>query len=224
MSVCQALIQDTHNLSICTNLTDPSPIILVCTVIILLETKEVIVSDKITMRVAQYPDMDLIAEMIRSTAHWYESIVETKEYPKHFPDEAWKTRNFQLRDFYVAETPEGPVGAISLQYFDTYAYLGYCNLFEDACGEGNGEKMLAFAATLALLSQCDHLIMLCHPDADWAVKAIERFGFHQITNSKDEVLSFENGVMKPYYEEGFQLFQFNLQPLYHILHLHSRIN
>lgn len=72
-------------------------------------------SDKITMRVAQYPDMDRIAEMIRSTAHWYESIVESGEYPKHSPDEAWKTRNFQLRDFYVAETPSGPVVPIGLK-------------------------------------------------------------------------------------------------------------
>lgn len=89
-------------------------------------------------------------------------------------------------------------------------YLGYVYLHVDHVGRGLGRKLLDFARAEAARLDKDGLVLLAHPEADWAVKAYLRYGFRVLHAERTKILCWNDGWMKPYYEEGFHLFFYDL--------------
>lgn len=174
------------------------------------------------VREAQFEDMSVIAEFLRSSASWYEPFLSEEDMSEHNVDDKWMKENWLKRDFFVIEENEKPVGTVSLQVFDEIAYIGYCYVDANQCGKGYGRQLLAFAAQEALSRGARQMVLISHPKAKWAVKAYLRFGFRLLCKNREEVLSFHGGFLKDYYEEGFELYGYDLRPLADILHYHSQ--
>lgn len=167
------------------------------------------VTDTFSVRRAYFPEMKLIANFVRSSAHWYREILDPADMDEHDVDDQWATRNYKLRDFYLGLDGDTPVGTISLQYFKDVAYLGYIYLDVNQVGKGYGRKLMKFAESVARQKGMKAMALIAHPEATWACKAYLKYGFEVTEATKEGVLSWNGGVLAPYYEEGFQLYEFD---------------
>lgn len=164
------------------------------------------------IRPATRRDMDDIADFIRSTADWYRPFVDDEDMAEHDVPEAWKERNYRLRDFYLGEldadnaSDKESVGTVSLQYFGDYAYLGYVYLDVNHVGKGFGRQLLNFATRTARKNSMKGVYLIAHPKATWAIKAYLKYGFRCIETAREKILAWNDGALKNYYEEGFHLF------------------
>lgn len=160
---------------------------------------------------ARWNDMEDVVEIIRSSASWYEDIVEPEDMGDHLVDEAWARRNFPRRDFYVARLGDEAIGTITLQDVrDDHVYLGYVFLHEDRVGNGFGRDLLDFARDETRRRGRRSMVLIAHPDATWACRAYAKYGFEVVARNRDEMLAWQDGWLEPYLEEGFELYQYRL--------------
>lgn len=162
------------------------------------------------IRPARLEDMEHVAEFVSSSADWYRPIVDEKDMAEHDVDEEWARENFKKRDFYIGEYRGKPVGTISLQYFGDHAYLGYIYLDVNYVGRGFGQKLMRFAERQCKKRGLATMNLIAHPEAEWAKRAYLKYGFDIIETDKDSVLEWNDGALKPYYEEGFELYEYDL--------------
>lgn len=160
------------------------------------------------IRLAEWEDMETIANFIRSTAEWYSAICNKEDMTEHNVDENWKQVNFRRREFFISYANNEPVGTISLQHFGNYGYLGYIYLDKKHVGKRYGHILMSFIEQVAKDRGLEGLVLIAHPKATWATKAYEKFGFKEILTDKKSILEWQDGVFEPYYEEGFHLFQY----------------
>lgn len=165
---------------------------------------------RLRMRAAHRHDATRLAEIVSSSADMYADFVDEEDMKEHEVDEAWALRNMKKREFHVGEVDGETVGTISLQVFGDWMYLGYVYLDVEHTGNGYGKRFLEFAERIARLRGLAGLCLIAHPEAHWACKAYERFGFERTATDRDEILSWNDGVLESYYEEGFHLFQMPL--------------
>jgi GNAT superfamily N-acetyltransferase len=168
--------------------------------------RTVLAEPRFEVRPAKKADMQLVREFVRSSAHWYRPIVDEKDMKEHDVSENWAETNFSRRDFYVGMVDRKPVGTISIQYFGDYAYLGYIYLHVKHVGKGYGRRLMKFAETVALKKGMKGMALIAHPRAKWAKRAYLKFGFEIVASDKRDVLSWQDGILKSYYEEAFELF------------------
>jgi GNAT superfamily N-acetyltransferase len=154
--------------------------------------------------------METIANFIRSTADWYRPFLSEEDMREHDLPPEWKRKNFRRRDFFLGMVGDTPVGTISLQYFGDYAYVGYVYLDAGHVGKGYGRELLEFAAGMASRKGMKGVALIAHPKATWATKAYEKFGFQKVASAREQVLSWNGGVLRDYYEEGFELYVYDL--------------
>ena len=133
--------------------------------------------------------------------------MDDADLQEHEVDHDWARRNFAQREFYVGRTEGGEaVGILSLQDTGDYLYVGYLYLFTDQVGQGFGRRFLAFAEAEARKRNKRGLALICHPEATWACKAYEKFGFRLVASDRAQVTAWNDGWLAPYYEEGFGLY------------------
>lgn len=160
---------------------------------------------------AERDDMEKIVKIIRSSASWYEDIVEPEDFSEHLVDRSWARENFELRDFYAARLDDEIIGTVSIQEAgEDHVYLGYVYLHEEWVGNGFGEELLDFARDETRRRGRRSMVLIAHPEAVWACKAYERYGFEVIARERDEILAWEDGWLEPYYEEGFELYEYRV--------------
>ncbi len=165
----------------------------------------------ITLKKARREDMNKIAQFISSSAEWYRPLIDEKDLGEHLPDQKWMEKNYHLRDFYIGENHKNQeFGTISLQYFGDITYLGYIYLDTRFVGKGYGKKLIDHAKKISLKKGQEAMILISHPEAKWAIRAYEKYGFEKKLEAKSEILNYRNGLMKPYYEEGFHLYEYKL--------------
>jgi GNAT superfamily N-acetyltransferase len=174
-----------------------------------------IVTDSVPSRLdivpAKWEHAPRIVEILRSSAEWYEKIVEPEDLSEHFVDMEWAKENLERRDFYVGRVGDEIAGTLSLQRVgDDAFYLGYVYLHTDHVGNGYGEDLLDFARDRAKEEGRSQMVLIAHPEAVWAKKAYLRYGFEIIAKDREDVLSWHDGWLKPYYEEGFELYRYEL--------------
>lgn len=157
---------------------------------------------------AQRDQMHDVAALVRSSAKWYEPFVEPEDMSQHEVGERWISENFSRREFYVGYLDGVSVGTISFQELGDFAYLGYIYLNVKYVGRGFGHQLMKFAEQLARARGLEGMFLIAHPSADWATKAYKKYGFRVLHRSKDQVLSWKDGILKPYYEEGFELYTY----------------
>lgn len=152
-------------------------------------------------------DMSTIAGFIRSSADWYREFLSPEDMAEHDVDEAWEERNFHRREFYLGRADDEDVGTISIQDFGEDLYLGYIYLDVSQVGKGYGRQLTSFAAREGRRRGKSGLVLIAHPEARWAVKAYLKAGFECIATEKRDVLAWNRGALRGYYEEGFHLFR-----------------
>lgn len=161
----------------------------------------------LTIQAASRKEMSKVAGMIRSSADWYAEFVDEKDLNEHYVDQDWEERNHQLRDFYLGYDEEGQaVGTLSLQYFNGYAYIGYLYLDTRFIGKGYGKAFMNFAREKVLKNNLKGMYLIAHPEAVWAVKAYEKYGFECIETRKESILRWNQACLDGYYEDGFDLY------------------
>ncbi|EQC51752.1 GNAT family N-acetyltransferase, partial [Bacteriovorax sp. DB6_IX] len=96
--------------------------------------------ESIDIEKASMNDMGRVAEIIRSSASWYEPFLAEKDYDQHYVDEKWAEDNFKKRNFFVGKKDDGKiVGTVTTQYFGKDTYLGYVYLDAEETGKGFGK-------------------------------------------------------------------------------------
>lgn len=154
-------------------------------------------------------DARAVAEIISSSATWYEDLVEPDDMGEHRVDDSWARENFRRREFFVGRLNKEIAGTISLQEVGSdHLYLGYVYLHADHVGNGFGRDLLDFARAELERRGRRSMVLIAHPGAVWAVKAYRRYGFEVIATDRDEILAWQDGWLEPYHEEGFHLFEF----------------
>lgn len=156
-------------------------------------------------------EMPIVAKLISSSADWYREFVHEKDMNEHEVGEAWIQKNFWKRKFFLGRNQEGQaVGFHSHQTFGDVAYLGYIYLDVDQVGKGYGKRLIDHAKKVSEDMNLDAMVLLAHPEAKWATKAYMKYGFKKIAEERENVLSWNKGALKDYYEEGFHLYQYEL--------------
>jgi GNAT superfamily N-acetyltransferase len=164
------------------------------------------------IRKASYENMPVIANFIRSSASWYKPFLSEKDIKEHEVGQEWIEKNYKRREFYIGKDENGEdVGTISMQFFDKQTYLGYIYLDAKKTGKGYGKRLIKFAEEESKKRGQESLILIAHPKATWATKAYERFGFKKKFEKKENVVSYKDGLLEPYYEEGFHLYEYKLK-------------
>ncbi len=159
---------------------------------------------------AEKKDMPKVAKLINSSYDMYEEFVDPKDLDQHHIDKAWIEKNYEKRNFYIARAGEESVGTITMQYFGKVAYLGYIYLDVEHMGKGYGKKLIDHARKICEEKGVTSMVLIAHPEATWAIRAYEKYGFKLVSTKKEEILNFNGGFMKPYYEEGFHLYRYNV--------------
>lgn len=160
---------------------------------------------------ATIEQMPKVAEIVSSSASWYQPFVTEKDMAEHTVGKEWIDKNFKKRDFYLGVDKEGnEVGTISMQFFGEETYLGYIYLDTKFVGKGYGHALMSFAEEVSKERGQDSLILIAHPEATWATKAYKKFGFKKIKENKEEILKYKDGILKTYYEDGFHLYKYKL--------------
>jgi GNAT superfamily N-acetyltransferase len=171
-------------------------------------SRRIISKPKLAIRPARFSDMDVVADLLRSSADWYRPIVDDKDMGQHDVAADWARDNFAKRNFYIAEVDGVAIGTISLQYFGRYAYLGYIYLDVAHVGKGHGQALMRFAERVARKVGMVGMALIAHPEATWAKRAYLKYGFEIVETDKQAVVSWQVGALAPYYEEGFELYLF----------------
>jgi L-amino acid N-acyltransferase YncA len=160
---------------------------------------------------ARWDDMSDVVEIIRSSASWYEDIVEPEDFSEHLVDRDWARENFRRREFFVGRLEDEVVGTVTLQDVgEDHVYLGYVYLHENQVGNGFGRDLLDFARDETGRRGRKSMVLIAHPEATWACRAYEKYGFEVIARERDDILAWEDGWFEPFYEEGFHLLQYRL--------------
>jgi len=156
--------------------------------------------DRVIFKEVEYKDMGTVANIIRSSAKWYKDFVEPEDMSEHEVGEKWIAKNYNQRDFYLGKSAEEnkSVGTVSLQFFGDVVYLGYVYLITDYVGKRYGRQFLEFARKKSQENGAKEMILIAHPEATWATRAYEKFGFKKYISSKEKILSYKNGLLKPY--------------------------
>jgi ribosomal protein S18 acetylase RimI-like enzyme len=156
-------------------------------------------------------DMPIVASLIRSSADWYRKFVAEKDMSEHDVGQAWIDRNFKKREFYLGRDENAEaIGFHSHQSFGKVAYLGYVYLDIKHVGKGYGKMLVDHARKISLEKGLEAMVLLAHPEATWATKAYEKYGFKRIASNKEQVKGWNNGMLDTYYEEGFDLYRYQL--------------
>lgn len=166
---------------------------------------------RLTIRPAELEDMDDVADFLRSTADWYRPFLEEADMVEHDVPDSWKAENFARRDFFLGQVDGRSIGTVSLQDFGDYAYVGYVYLDADHVGKGYGRQLLDFAAGIASRKGKKGVALIAHPKATWAVTAYLKFGFQRVARRREDVLAWNHGALRDYYEEGFELYVYPLR-------------
>jgi len=169
------------------------------------------ITHQLEIKPADLNDMTIIANFIRSSAEWYEPFLDEKDLDQHYVDESWINENYKKRDFYIGKTDQNEgVGTISLQFFEDVTYLGYIYLHAKHVGKGFGHRLIRHAEEISKNKGQKGMVLIAHPEAKWAVKAYEKYGFKKLMTDKKDITNWKNGLLKSYYEEGFHLYHFDL--------------
>lgn len=166
--------------------------------------------EKLAIRAASRSDMPTVAGFIRSSLSWYEPFIHEKDRGEHEVGPEWMEKNFARRDFFIGYAADEPVGTISLQNVEGYTYLGYIYLDVKHVGKRYGHQLVNFARAESVRRGNRGMFLIAHPAAKWSVKAYEKMGFKKIASAREDVLNWNNGALKPYYEEGFELYVYPL--------------
>lgn len=154
-------------------------------------------------------DASAVAELISSSADWYEDLVTPDDLGEHRVDEAWALENFRRREFFVGRLDDEIAGTVSLQEVDEgHLYLGYVYLHTNHVGNGFGRDLLDFAEREMRRRGRSSMVLIAHPEAEWAIKAYRRYGFECIARDKGEILAWQDGWLEPYFEDGFHLYEY----------------
>ncbi len=168
-------------------------------------------SHDLSIEPAEWSDAPTVVDIVSSSATWYEDIVEPEDLAEHYVDMAWARKNFDRREFFVGRLDDEIAGTISLQEVgDDHLYLGYVYLHTDHVGNGFGGDLLDFARQELERRGRKSMVLIAHPEAVWAKKAYLKYGFEIIAEEREDVLAWHDGWLEPYYEEGFQLYQYRL--------------
>lgn len=140
----------------------------------------------------------------------YAPLVDPEDMDQHDVEDSWFKENLRKREFLVLEFEGEVAGVLTLQDTGEHLYLGYVYLHVDFTGRGLGKVLLHRAWDEAQRRGKRGMVLIAHPDATWAVKAYERYGFQCIAADREHVLAWNDGWLAPYYEEGFHLFAYEL--------------
>ncbi len=167
-------------------------------------------AEKLSIARANWDDMPTVASFIRSSKEWYRPIIDEKDMAEHEVGHDWMEKNFKKREFYLGSAGDTPVGTISLQNVGGFTYLGYIYLDVAHVGKRYGHQLVEFAKKKSRESDRKGMFLIAHPKASWSVKAYLKMGFKMIASKKEDVLAWNNGALVPYYEEGFELYVYQL--------------
>lgn len=151
--------------------------------------------------------MHLAAQIVRDTAEWYRPIVDPKDMVEHSVDDAWATRNFLARECYFGKIDNEVVGFLTLQHCGEYIYVGYAYVPAHLVGKGIGRGLMLHAADVARERGYRGLVHIGHPRAPWAARAYEKLGYHVALRDREEILAWNHGFLRPFYEEEFVLYR-----------------
>lgn len=166
---------------------------------------------ELKIRRAREEDKPTVVSFINSSTEWYRSLIDEADIGEHEVDIHWATENFERREFYVGFEGDTPVGTVTLQFFGDYTYLGYVYVDTNHVGKAYGKQLLEFAKEESIRRGKKGMVLIAHPKATWAIKAYQKYGFELLHRDKDEILAWNDGALKPYYEDYFMLFLYPLE-------------
>ena len=166
---------------------------------------------RLRLRRASREHMTIAADIIRSTSQWYQPFLADEDMAEHDVDAGWEERNFGRRDFFIGYAKDEPVGVLATQPAGRSLYLGYVYVYEHQVSRGYGRELLEFARDRATAFRNDSMVLIAHPEAQWATRAYQRFGFEQVASERSDVLAWNDGWLAPYYEQGFALYEYDLR-------------
>ncbi len=162
------------------------------------------------IRPAREEDKPLLMQFINSSTEWYRNLVTEDDLAEHEVDMEWADINFKRREFYIGyDENNTPVGTISLQFFGDYAYLGYIYVDTSHVGKAYGKQLMDFAKAECKTRGAKGMVLIAHPKATWAIKAYQKYGFDLVYRDKADILAWNDGALKPYYEDFFMLFLYD---------------
>lgn len=169
--------------------------------------------DRVTLRPTRPADLPAIVAILRSTAAWYEPFVEPEDLAsQHLVDLKWAEENYRKREFWSAVLGDRVVGVLTMQDAGDWLYLGYVYVHEEMVGRRIGRKLLDHARSQAEARGKDGMVLIAHPEADWAVRAYRKYGFERVASTDEAVCAWNDGWLEPYHESGFHLWRWRTDP------------
>ena len=162
----------------------------------------------VSLRRTVEDDLDSVVEILRSTVDWYEPFTDPEDLDtQHQVDLTWARQNMRKREFWSAVIDGEVVGVLTLQDAGDYLYLGYVYVHRDHVGKRIGRRLLEHASSEVVRRDKDGMVLIAHPDAEWAIKAYQKYGFECIAATDDEVCAWNDGWLEDYHEVGFHLWK-----------------
>ena len=160
----------------------------------------------VRLRPTTRPELPAVVEILRSTADWYAPFVTPEDLEsQHRVDLAWARENFERREFFSAVLDGQVVGVLTLQETGDHLYLGYVYVHREHVGKRIGRRLLDHAAAEVERRGLQGMVLIAHPEAEWAVRAYQKYGFECVARTDDDVCAWNDGWLEAYHEQGFHL-------------------
>jgi ribosomal protein S18 acetylase RimI-like enzyme len=151
---------------------------------------------------ASWELMDEVRACINDNYQIYKDIVDPIDLSEHQVDEKWAELNYSIREFYVARDKGEYIGAASFQNLENFAYIGYFYIKPPFQGQNYGRALMNFLELHAKLEKIQKICLFANNRADWAIKFYKKLGFRIISEDKQEILSFNGGILSRFYEQN----------------------
>jgi GNAT superfamily N-acetyltransferase len=156
---------------------------------------------------ASYALMDEVRAIINSNYDLYKDIVDPVDLSEHNVDKSWADRNFKIREYYLARYDGQFVGTGSYQNLKTCAYIGYFYIKRSFQRKNFGRGLMQFLELRTMTDKITKLRLFCNPKSTWAVTFYKKVGFYVLSDDKQEILTLDHGVFKPFYEQDSLLME-----------------
>jgi GNAT superfamily N-acetyltransferase len=153
--------------------------------------------------------MKEVMACINSNYDLYKGISDPNDLSEHHVDHAWAERNFKIREFYLLQESGSKkvTGEGSFQDLGNFTYIGYFYIKAGFQGQGRGSFLMNYLEQRSLECGKHDLRLFVHEKADWAIKFYKKMGFNVFKSTKDSINAIDDGILKPFYEEGSLLMQ-----------------
>jgi GNAT superfamily N-acetyltransferase len=140
----------------------------------------------------------LLTDIIDSTAYLYAAALSPEELTHVAEIRARIRAELVTADFLIGFEENKPFGFVGVEKIEASARLVGPYLYPEFLGHNYGKFLLDFGIKLSQSTGLNPIFTLVHRQAVWAISFFMRWGFEQLSDDKEFIRRWHDGILADY--------------------------